>query len=87
MPPIFTIFSASTLGIHISYANAFSDYEIIPISMIDAPLALIPIYSTKIQRDLWVSVSFDHVCTFTIGNGYKKLLDIYFLDWDRTRRT
>ena len=26
------------------------------------PLALLPLHSNQIQRDLWVSVSFDHVC-------------------------
>lgn len=49
-------------GIHVSYANSFSGYEIIKASEIDCPLALLPIHSNQIQRDLWVSVSFDHVC-------------------------
>ncbi|KAL0948125.1 hypothetical protein HGRIS_010742 [Hohenbuehelia grisea] len=50
---------ASTLGIHTSYANEFCAYEVIPVAKIDSPLALIPIRSSRIQRDLWVSVSFD----------------------------
>lgn len=57
------IFSASTLGIHTTYADQFDPPEIIPISKIDSPLALIPIHSQRIQKDLWVSVSFDHVST------------------------
>ncbi|KAF9455543.1 hypothetical protein BDZ94DRAFT_1179759, partial [Collybia nuda] len=54
-------FLASLLGIHVSYANAFEELEVIPISAVDAPLALIPIHSRKIHQDLWVSGSFDHV--------------------------
>jgi hypothetical protein len=69
--------SSSVLGIYVSYANAYSAYEIIPVSLIDSPLALIPVRSQHIARDLWISVSFDHVriiysCFFytvlTLGN-------------------
>ncbi|KAF9460581.1 hypothetical protein BDZ94DRAFT_1311348 [Collybia nuda] len=51
---------ASTLGIHTTYADWFDAPKIIPISRINSPLALIPIHSQRIQKDLWVSVSFDH---------------------------
>ncbi|KAG2346616.1 hypothetical protein BDR05DRAFT_974579 [Suillus weaverae] len=50
----------STLGIHISYANEFGPYEIIPVSNIECPLALIPVHSAIIKKDLWIAVSFDH---------------------------
>ncbi|KAH9940309.1 hypothetical protein B0H21DRAFT_697685, partial [Amylocystis lapponica] len=52
---------ASTLGIHVSYAGDLGDYEIIPVSRIDAPLALIPVLLTTLQREIWISISFDHV--------------------------
>jgi hypothetical protein len=45
--------SSSVLGIYVSYANAYSAYEIIPVSLIDSPLALIPVRSQHIARDLW----------------------------------
>ncbi|KZT29817.1 hypothetical protein NEOLEDRAFT_1055472 [Neolentinus lepideus HHB14362 ss-1] len=52
---------ASTLGIHVSYADKFAEYEVIPVDRIDTPVALIPIFSKQIQSPLWVSISFDHV--------------------------
>ncbi|KII86134.1 hypothetical protein PLICRDRAFT_115269 [Plicaturopsis crispa FD-325 SS-3] len=54
---------ASTLGIHVSYAERFHPHEMIPVSIIEGPLALVPIHSERIHQDLWVSISFDHVCT------------------------
>ncbi|KAG1774897.1 hypothetical protein EV702DRAFT_1237500 [Suillus placidus] len=60
----------STLGIHVSYANEFGPYEIIPISNIECPLALIPVHSAIIKKDLWIAVSFDHS-----GNEPEDLLD------------
>jgi len=59
-------YSSSTLGIYVSYADSFSPYEIIPISLVDSPLALIPIHLNKINWDLWISISFDHVCIYGI---------------------
>jgi hypothetical protein len=56
-----TSYSAAILGIQVVNSNLFEDYEVVPISRIDCPLALIPIHSRLIQRDLWVCVSFDHV--------------------------
>ncbi|KAG2126265.1 uncharacterized protein EDB93DRAFT_1257640 [Suillus bovinus] len=50
-----------TLGIHTSYANEFLPHEVIPVSRIVCPLALIPVHSNIIKKNLWVSVSFDHV--------------------------
>ncbi|KAG1734538.1 hypothetical protein EDD22DRAFT_1011418 [Suillus occidentalis] len=51
----------STLGIHTSYANNYHPYEIIPVSRIASPLALIPVHSNIVKKHLWISVSFDHV--------------------------
>lgn len=45
-----------------SYADLFSPHEVVPASDIDSPLALIPVHAASINRDLWISVSFDHVC-------------------------
>lgn len=59
--------SASTLGIHTTYANQFHPAEVVPISRIVGPLALIPVYSRIINKDLWISVSFDHVSTVSIS--------------------
>jgi len=77
--------SASILGIHVSYANEFHDYEVVPVSVIDAPLTLIPIHSNIIHRDLWVSISFDHVSYSTTPSiriarpkGIKKIHVITF---------
>jgi hypothetical protein len=53
--------SSSILGIHASFANDFHDHEIIAASAISCPLALIPVHFQTIQRDVWISVSFDHV--------------------------
>ncbi|KAG1725027.1 hypothetical protein EDB19DRAFT_1897829 [Suillus lakei] len=60
----------STLGIHVSYANEFGPYKIIPISNIECPLALIPVHLAIIKKDLWIAVSFDH-----LGNEPEDLLD------------
>ncbi|KAG1888658.1 hypothetical protein F4604DRAFT_1877216 [Suillus subluteus] len=60
----------STLRIHVSYANEFGPYEIIPVSNIKCPLALIPVHSAIIKKDLWIAVSFDHS-----GNEPEDLLD------------
>ena len=54
-------FSAVLLGISVCYADQYQDPEIIPIARVDSPLALIPIYSQRIQTKLWATVSFDHV--------------------------
>ncbi|KAF5368271.1 hypothetical protein D9615_010359 [Tricholomella constricta] len=51
---------ASVLGIHVAYADTFEAFEVVPVSVIDAPLGLIPVHSNTINRDLWVFVSFDH---------------------------
>ncbi|KAF8223670.1 hypothetical protein L208DRAFT_1426005 [Tricholoma matsutake] len=45
---------ASTLGIHTTYTNQFHPAKVVPISRI------------IINKDLWISVSFDHVCTVSI---------------------
>ncbi|KAF9461453.1 hypothetical protein BDZ94DRAFT_1310595 [Collybia nuda] len=52
---------ASTLGIHTTYANEFDAPEVVSISKIDSPLALILVHSRVLQKDLCISVSFDHV--------------------------
>ncbi|KAG0698529.1 hypothetical protein DFH29DRAFT_877950 [Suillus ampliporus] len=52
--------NASTLGIHVSYAE-LGPQEVIPVSWIECPLALIPVYSNIIKKDLWITISFDHV--------------------------
>ncbi|KAG1736440.1 uncharacterized protein EDB91DRAFT_1250062 [Suillus paluster] len=51
--------NASTLGIHVSYAE-LGPQEVIPVSWIECPLALIPVYSNIIKKDLWITISFDH---------------------------
>jgi len=53
--------SAAILGIHVSYSGKFENYEVIPASVIEVPLALISVFSHTIQQELWISVSFDHV--------------------------
>ena len=63
-------FSASMLGIHISYTDHFGGYEIMKALEIDCPLALLPIHSNRIQCNLWVSVSFDHVCIVQQSQDY-----------------
>lgn len=55
-----SVFSASTLGIHVSYTE-LGPQEVIPVSRIECPLALIPVYSNIIKKDLWITISFDHV--------------------------
>ncbi|KAJ3911125.1 hypothetical protein F5877DRAFT_20391, partial [Lentinula edodes] len=52
---------ATVLGIHTSFANDFGPLEVIPAADIDCPLALIPVPHFTSQRELWISVSFDHV--------------------------
>jgi hypothetical protein len=66
--------SSSVLGIHVSYANVFHSLEIIPCSTIDCPLALIPVYLDTIRRDIWISVSFDHVLTLSIYKLHAMLM-------------
>ncbi|KAJ3858263.1 hypothetical protein EV359DRAFT_87992 [Lentinula novae-zelandiae] len=51
---------ATVLGIHTSFANDFGPLEVIPAADIDCPLALIPVPHFTSQRELWISVSFDH---------------------------
>jgi hypothetical protein len=53
--------SATTLGIYISHADTYGDFEVIPVSIIDAPLALIPVHLHRTNQDLWISISFDRV--------------------------
>lgn len=53
--------SCSILGIHVSYAELFHDAEVIPVTQFDAPLALIPIHSDAIDKDLWITISLDRV--------------------------
>jgi hypothetical protein len=62
--------SAQILGIYVSYANKFEDPEIIPVSALEVPLALVPVYSQRLQQDLWISISFDHV-TFLFIAGWR----------------
>ncbi|KAG1731002.1 hypothetical protein EDB19DRAFT_2010037 [Suillus lakei] len=51
---------ASTLGIHVSYTE-LGPQEVVPVSQIKCPLALIPVHSNVLKKDLWITVSFDHV--------------------------
>ncbi|KAE9404131.1 hypothetical protein BT96DRAFT_989625 [Gymnopus androsaceus JB14] len=51
---------ATVLGIYTSFANDLGPLEIISASDIDCPLALIPVSHFMTQRNLWISVSFDH---------------------------
>ncbi|KAG1749066.1 uncharacterized protein EDB91DRAFT_1244855 [Suillus paluster] len=50
---------ASTLGIHVSYTE-LGPQEVVPVSQIECPLALIPVHSNVLKKDLWITVSFDH---------------------------
>jgi len=59
------IFSASTLGIHVSYTE-LGPQEVVPVSWIECPLALIPVHSNVLKKDLWITVSFDHVSLQTV---------------------
>ncbi|KAG2061047.1 hypothetical protein BDR06DRAFT_993204 [Suillus hirtellus] len=49
----------STLGIHVSYTE-LGPQEVVPVSRIECPLALIPVHSNILKKDLWITVSFDH---------------------------
>ncbi|KAJ8074365.1 hypothetical protein PM082_015265 [Marasmius tenuissimus] len=51
---------ADTLGINVSYAHKFGALVIIPASAIEAPVALIPVRSNFVHKDLWITVSYDH---------------------------
>ncbi|KZT25039.1 hypothetical protein NEOLEDRAFT_1156520 [Neolentinus lepideus HHB14362 ss-1] len=51
---------ASTLGIYVTYAETFADYEVISMDRVNAPMALIPIFSRLIEQELFVCISFDH---------------------------
>jgi hypothetical protein len=76
------LISADLLGIYVSYADVYHVPEIIPITRIDSPLALIPIYSQVIRHKLWVTVSFD-------VSAQEKYIDcsryLYKTDKQRTR--
>ncbi|KAL6308961.1 hypothetical protein BKA93DRAFT_821803 [Sparassis latifolia] len=60
IPPFPWCTYSDLLGIHVSYANRFHGYEIVPAVALDAPLALIPIHSERMGQELWASISFDH---------------------------
>ncbi|KAF5384761.1 hypothetical protein D9615_001059 [Tricholomella constricta] len=53
IPPFPWDLYASMLGIQVTYANEFMASEVIAVARIEAPLALIPIRSAAINRDLW----------------------------------
>ncbi|KAL0056601.1 hypothetical protein AAF712_016795 [Marasmius tenuissimus] len=54
---------ADILGINVSYAGKLDPLAIISASSIEAPVALIPVFSNVIQQELWITISFDHVRT------------------------
>ncbi|KAG2092682.1 hypothetical protein BD769DRAFT_1631822 [Suillus cothurnatus] len=54
---------ASTLGIHVSYTE-LGPQEVVPVSWIECPLALIPVHLNVLKKDLWITVSFDHGLIF-----------------------
>ncbi|KAF9489274.1 hypothetical protein BDN71DRAFT_1530062 [Pleurotus eryngii] len=56
---------SSTLGIHTSYRNEFWGLEVISAAQIDAPLAMVSVYSSVIERQLSIAISFDHVSQST----------------------
>lgn len=76
-------FSEHPLGIHTSYANEFLPHEVVPVSRIVCPLVLIPVHSNIIKKNLWVSVSFDHVqlSTNSKSNGLLIHFDIRSQEW------
>ncbi|KAG2050544.1 hypothetical protein BDR06DRAFT_998615 [Suillus hirtellus] len=49
----------STLGIHVLYTE-LGPQEVVPVSRIECPLALIPVHSNILKKDLWITISFDH---------------------------
>jgi len=53
--------SSATLGIYVSYANGFHPLEVISTEQIAAPVGLIEVQSRIARRNLWISISFDHV--------------------------
>jgi hypothetical protein len=63
---IITQSSSVDLGYYNAYADTFQEIEIIPSTLISAPLALVPICSKKTKDNLWIAVSFDRVST--LGN-------------------
>ncbi|KAJ8693146.1 hypothetical protein PTI98_010388 [Pleurotus ostreatus] len=54
---------SSTLGIHTSYHDEFWGLEVISAAQIDAPLAMVSVYSSVIERQLSIAISFDHAGT------------------------
>ncbi|KAG1794952.1 uncharacterized protein BJ212DRAFT_1528927 [Suillus subaureus] len=69
---------ASTLGIHVPYTE-LGPQEVVPVSRIKCPLALISVHLNVLKKDLWITVSFDHVSlqTVLLYNSLKK-----FVGWE-----
>jgi hypothetical protein len=61
------LFSAIDLATYVTYRTLSDNWEIIPSKAIGCPLTLIPIHSRAVNRDLWVSVSYDRVSFFTLS--------------------
>ncbi|KAG1718620.1 hypothetical protein EDB19DRAFT_1899167 [Suillus lakei] len=74
IPPMPWDLYASTLGIHVSYTE-LGPQEVVPVSRIECPLALIPVHSNILKKDLWITVSFDHVSLQTARNEPEDYLE------------
>ena len=61
------LFSAIDLATYVTYRTLSDNWEIIQSKSIGCPLTLIPICSRAVNRDLWVSVSYDWVGFFTLS--------------------
>lgn len=57
--------SAEELGIYNCYAERFQDLELVSPSALEAPLAVVPVHSRRIEKDLWIAISMDRVRLFS----------------------
>jgi hypothetical protein len=67
------LFSAIDLATYVTYRTISDNWEIIPSKAIGCPLTLIPIHSRVVNRELWVSVSYDRVGLFKLSELVAKL--------------
>ena len=66
IPMCFIIPSSTIIGISVSYADEFNPLEIIPVSSIVSPLALVSCHSHQLDRHLWFAISLDRVSNFNL---------------------
>lgn len=45
------------------YADQYQDLQIVTPSSLDCPLVIVPIFSRRVDKTLWICISMDRVCT------------------------